>query len=111
VIEAAGKVGATSATLLSEPAAQASSATPTQAFAFDGTPADATTEPFRGRFVVPGGKAERALELGWTDGRDEVDRDTEIAVDIFCEYLGDALDALKLQPVPARPSSRLGPQA
>ena len=42
---------------------------------------------------MPSGKAtERVLELGWSDGRQEIDRDTEIAVDIFCEYLGEALD-------------------
>jgi UDP-GlcNAc:undecaprenyl-phosphate GlcNAc-1-phosphate transferase len=48
------------------------------------------------RFLVPGGKnsTERFLELRWSDDRREVDRDTEIAVDIFCEYLGDALDAM-----------------
>jgi hypothetical protein len=80
-------------------------------FSYDGTPPDASAEAYRGRFVVPGGKAERTLELGWTDGRQEIDRDTEIAVDIFCEYLGDALDAAKALVAPARATSRLGPQA
>jgi UDP-GlcNAc:undecaprenyl-phosphate GlcNAc-1-phosphate transferase len=48
---------------------------------------------FRLEFLVPGGRAgERMLELGWTDGRRNLDRDTEIAVDILCEYLGDALE-------------------
>ncbi|HZL18759.1 MAG TPA: MraY family glycosyltransferase [Polyangia bacterium] len=53
---------------------------------------------FRAQFVipVPGGKAtEQLLELVWCDGRREIDRDTEIAVDILCEYLGDAFEAVK----------------
>ena len=48
---------------------------------------------FRFRFTVPGGKAtHRTLELGWSDGRAEIDRDIEIAAEIFCEHLGEALD-------------------
>jgi UDP-GlcNAc:undecaprenyl-phosphate GlcNAc-1-phosphate transferase len=55
------------------------------------------------RFVVPGGKGgERVLELAWSDGRREVDRDTEIAIDIFCEHLGDALEQLSAAPVGLR---------
>lgn len=51
---------------------------------------------FRCKFPLAGGKAnERVLEFGWTDGRPELDRDTEIAVDIFCRHLSDALDALR----------------
>jgi UDP-GlcNAc:undecaprenyl-phosphate GlcNAc-1-phosphate transferase len=109
-IEAAKTLGATSATLMSDPAAKLTS-TPTTVFRWDGGPLDASPEPFRGRFVVPGGKAERNLELGWTDGRQEIDRDTEIAVDIFCEYLGDALDAIKAFPAPARVSGTIEPHA
>jgi UDP-GlcNAc:undecaprenyl-phosphate GlcNAc-1-phosphate transferase len=44
---------------------------------------------FEARFAVPGASA--TLELAWRDGRREIDRDTEIAVEIFCEHLGDAL--------------------
>ncbi|MDB4979601.1 MAG: glycosyl transferase family 4 [Myxococcales bacterium] len=51
-------------------------------------------ELFRAPFVIPGGK-ERVLELAWRDGRREIDRDTEIAIDIFCEHLGEAFDVLK----------------
>ena len=65
---------------------------------------------FRAQFSIPGGKpSERVLELGWSDDRKEIDRDTEIAVDIFCEYLADAIDASKgagateSAPVRARP--------
>jgi hypothetical protein len=51
---------------------------------------------FQGQFLVPGGKAtaERFLDVTWQDGRSEIDRDTEIAVDILCEYIANALDAL-----------------
>jgi UDP-GlcNAc:undecaprenyl-phosphate GlcNAc-1-phosphate transferase len=44
---------------------------------------------FEARFALLGGRC--ALEVGWDDGRREIDRDTEIAIDIFCEHLGDAL--------------------
>jgi UDP-GlcNAc:undecaprenyl-phosphate GlcNAc-1-phosphate transferase len=51
---------------------------------------------FRAHFAVPGGKtSERTLELEWRDGRQEIDRDTEIAIDILCEYLGEAFGLLK----------------
>jgi hypothetical protein len=49
----------------------------------------ATDLLFESRFILPGGVI--SLELGWRDGRREIDRDTEIAVDIFCEHLSDAL--------------------
>jgi UDP-GlcNAc:undecaprenyl-phosphate GlcNAc-1-phosphate transferase len=57
---------------------------------------------FRAQFVVPvpGGKATEQL----LDGRREVDRDTEIAVDILCEYLGDAFEAVKESGASATPS-------
>jgi UDP-GlcNAc:undecaprenyl-phosphate GlcNAc-1-phosphate transferase len=65
---------------------------------------------FRFQFVVPGGKAaERALVLGWADGRQAIDRDTEIAAEIFCEHLGEALDLVRLArnvQVRARPVPR-----
>ncbi len=52
---------------------------------------------FTMRFAVPGGgrTADRVLELGWADGRRGIDRDTEIAIDIFCEYLGEAIELAK----------------
>jgi UDP-GlcNAc:undecaprenyl-phosphate GlcNAc-1-phosphate transferase len=60
----------------------------------DPTPSDGEQPIFRAQFSIPGGKPlDRLLELGWNDDRKEVDRDTEIAVDIFCEYLADAIDA------------------
>ncbi|HVZ71750.1 MAG TPA: MraY family glycosyltransferase [Polyangia bacterium] len=69
-------------------------------------PAEATApELFRARFVIPGGK-ERMLELAWRDGRREIDRDTEIAVDIFCEYLGEAFDVLKTRAEAGTPAGQ-----
>ena len=87
----------------------------------EGTPAgfshgvsDLGTEglSFRAQFVVPGGSSsERVMELFWTDGRREIDRDTEIAIDMLCEYLGDAFDLLKTVPVAARTTADLAPRA
>lgn len=62
---------------------------------------------FRFRFTIPGSKnAVRFLDLGWSDGRVEMDRDTEIAAEIFCEHLGEALDLVKS----ARPPGHVTPQ-
>jgi len=67
-----------------------------------------SSEPFRSQFLVPGGKnPERTLDVVWQDGRIELDRDTEIAIDILCEYIANALDALQEE---SRPSRALGPR-
>jgi UDP-GlcNAc:undecaprenyl-phosphate GlcNAc-1-phosphate transferase len=67
--------------------------------------ADDAPALFSARFVIPG--SESMLELGWLDGRREIDRDTEIAVDIFCESLADAFENVKAaQAAAARPSNR-----
>jgi UDP-GlcNAc:undecaprenyl-phosphate GlcNAc-1-phosphate transferase len=34
------------------------------------------------------------VELGWSDGRTEVDRDTEIAVELLCDHLSSAVDRI-----------------
>lgn len=61
-----------------------------------GSDDEGAISPFRFEFVVPGSKtAERLLVLGWGDGRTAVDRDTEIAAEIFCEHLGEALDMVR----------------
>ena len=61
-----------------------------------------TSAPFTFRFTVPSAKAaERTLELVWLDGRTEIDRDTEIAAEIFCEHLGEALDLARAARQPA----------
>jgi hypothetical protein len=68
---------------------------------------DPTVALFRFRFNVPGAKADaRSLELGWADGRREVDRDTEIAVEIFCEHLGEALDLARSNGLPRAAAPR-----
>ena len=65
------------------------------------------TEVFESRFVLPG--TEATLELGWRDGRREIDRDTEIAVDLFCEHLAEALQRLKMGATARRSANRPGP--
>ena len=78
------------------------------AFAASGSdePPTGEPEPFQSQFMVPGGKTidERALDVKWHDGRREIDRDTEIAIDILCEYIANALDGLhESQPPKASP--------
>ena len=70
-------------------------------------PAAEATAPelFRARFVIPGGK-ERVLELAWRDGSREIDRDTEIAIDIFCEHLGESFDTLRTSADELKPATK-----
>jgi hypothetical protein len=105
VVEAAGIVEASCVRLRAEAPATDS----TEGFSH-GFEAD-TESPDTVRFVVPGGKSDRVLEMAWQDGRREVDRDTEIAIDIFCEYLGDALDLLTTVPVGLRAERAAKPRA
>jgi hypothetical protein len=92
VIAAAAAVGARAVTLRMKGDAAAEAARPELSHLFEGVTEAA--EVFRSQFSVPTGKRQECqLELGWIDGRTEIDRDTEIAVDVFCEYLGDALDS------------------
>jgi UDP-GlcNAc:undecaprenyl-phosphate GlcNAc-1-phosphate transferase len=66
----------------------------------------------RAQFLVPGGKtSERVLELFWSDGRREIDRDTEIAIDMLCEFMGDAFELLKTVPVAGRATPDIAPRA
>jgi hypothetical protein len=97
VIEAAGALGAVAATWRFDLPGATELGTP---LTFSHEPADDAQEGaaalFRFRFSVPGGRTdERSLELGWTDGRKELDRDTEIAAEIFCDHLGEALDSVR----------------
>jgi UDP-GlcNAc:undecaprenyl-phosphate GlcNAc-1-phosphate transferase len=60
--------------------------------------ADAPPDPdgavtLRSQFGIGGALAELALELGWSDGRRELDRDIQIAIDIFCEHVSQAFHA------------------
>jgi UDP-GlcNAc:undecaprenyl-phosphate GlcNAc-1-phosphate transferase len=64
---------------------------------------------FQIRFGLAG--SESLLELGWADGRREIDRDTEIAVEIFCEHLADAFALLKVGSPAPRPPARQEPTA
>jgi UDP-GlcNAc:undecaprenyl-phosphate/decaprenyl-phosphate GlcNAc-1-phosphate transferase len=95
VIEAGKVLGATTVDLrvdLLGATESASTATYSHGAAADETAAG----PFRFEFIVPGSRAaERILVLGWRDGRTAIDRDTEIAAEIFCEHLGEALDIVK----------------
>jgi UDP-GlcNAc:undecaprenyl-phosphate/decaprenyl-phosphate GlcNAc-1-phosphate transferase len=73
---------------------------------------DTAIGAFRGQFIVPGGKVtDRILEVFWHDGRVEVDRDTEIAVDVFCEYLANAIDAIAESRLLKRRTTSTGPRA
>jgi UDP-GlcNAc:undecaprenyl-phosphate/decaprenyl-phosphate GlcNAc-1-phosphate transferase len=93
VVEAAAVLGAVSVRLEMEPQATGRETPATFAHAPAGEEAPRIDAIFRFRFVVPGSKGNvRTLELGWADGRQEIDRDTEIAAEIFCEHLGEALD-------------------
>jgi len=62
------------------------------------------------KFAVPGIKVpDRTLELGWRGDIREIDRDTEVAVDVFCEHLGEAIESTKDISVGAVPPRHLGP--
>lgn len=54
---------------------------------------------FRARFNLlrerPG---NFSLELGWSDGRREVERDLEIAIELLCDHLSAAVDRLARRP-------------
>jgi hypothetical protein len=55
-----------------------------------------TAKLFRARFVLVGIKPDDgAMELAWDDGRKELDRDTEIAIELFCDYLAQACDRVR----------------
>ena len=62
--------------------------------------ADTTpTVSFRARFGLVGPKREEGhIELGWRDARAELDRDTEIAVELFCDYVADAYERVRSRP-------------
>jgi UDP-GlcNAc:undecaprenyl-phosphate/decaprenyl-phosphate GlcNAc-1-phosphate transferase len=67
----------------------------------------------RSQFAITGGgkSAELGLELGWSDGRQQLDRDTEGAVDILCEYLNDAFEASRRESGRRGKRSGVEPQA
>ncbi|HEX3694811.1 MAG TPA: MraY family glycosyltransferase [Polyangia bacterium] len=67
--------------------------------------AGSTAKLFRARFILVGVKPDDgAVELAWDDGRKELDRDTEIAIELFCDYLAQACDRVREAVVPAAES-------
>jgi UDP-GlcNAc:undecaprenyl-phosphate GlcNAc-1-phosphate transferase len=104
IVEAATALGAVAVRLHAEPPRTAEE-TPVPTFVHGPSDDEVSTPLFRHRFTVPGSKGtNRMLELGWSDGRGEIDRDLEIAAEIFCERLGEALDltlGVPLSSVPA----------
>jgi UDP-GlcNAc:undecaprenyl-phosphate GlcNAc-1-phosphate transferase len=105
VLEAATALGAVAATLRVDVPEMPETTTP---LTLSHAPPDSEPRayaPFSFRFTVPSAKAaERSLELVWLDGRTEIDRDTEIAAEVFCEHLGEALDLARAAANP-RPST------
>jgi UDP-GlcNAc:undecaprenyl-phosphate/decaprenyl-phosphate GlcNAc-1-phosphate transferase len=106
VVQAAGALGAAAVRLRVEAAGQ--SAKSFSHPAENGEPIESAWF----QFPVPAGKfLDCQLEMGWADGRTGVDSDTEIAVDIFCEYLGEALEIARTTPMPVRRRRGAEPQA
>jgi UDP-GlcNAc:undecaprenyl-phosphate GlcNAc-1-phosphate transferase len=56
---------------------------------------EAGPDLLRARYGLVAARPQEAhVELGWTDGRATVDRDTEIAVELLCEHLAVALERI-----------------
>jgi UDP-GlcNAc:undecaprenyl-phosphate GlcNAc-1-phosphate transferase len=57
---------------------------------------EAGLDLFRARFgLVPERHGDTHLELGWSDGRTAVDRDTEIAIELLCDHLSAAIERIE----------------
>ena len=51
---------------------------------------------FRARFNLSGEKQDSGtVELGWRDGRSELDRDLEIAIELFCACVSEASERMR----------------
>ncbi len=88
---AAAALGASCAALTLVERRGDESATTMRSVGFD----EAGPELFRARYSLLGERPdEGAIELGWTDGRTAVDRDTEIGVELLCEHVMTALQRL-----------------
>ena len=73
-------------------------------YAHPAEPFPPAADLFRYPFTIPCTRAgDPSLILGWDDGRTSIDRDTEIAAEIFCEHLGEALDALRVTTLSTSP--------
>jgi UDP-GlcNAc:undecaprenyl-phosphate GlcNAc-1-phosphate transferase len=56
----------------------------------------ASDAPLRVQFALNGaGEPLGALEIAWSDGRSEIDRDHEIAIEILCDHAAAALERLQ----------------
>jgi UDP-GlcNAc:undecaprenyl-phosphate/decaprenyl-phosphate GlcNAc-1-phosphate transferase len=52
-------------------------------------------DQFRARYsVLPERPGDTHLELGWSDGRRAVGRDTEIAIELLCDHVSSALERI-----------------
>jgi UDP-GlcNAc:undecaprenyl-phosphate GlcNAc-1-phosphate transferase len=98
VLEAATVLGAVAVTFKADLAGQPGSSSDRSSIQFSHGPSEEfvnETQLYRFRLTIPGSRdGARTLELGWSDGRQEIGRDTEIAAEIFCEHLAEALDFL-----------------
>jgi UDP-GlcNAc:undecaprenyl-phosphate GlcNAc-1-phosphate transferase len=110
VIEAGAVVGATAVRLRGNGGVEGTTAF-SHGFAA-GSEDDDGLEHRSVRFIVPSGKgSDRVLELRWPDGRSEVDHDTEVAIDIFCEHLGDSLETWSSPAIASQPVRAIKPRA
>jgi UDP-GlcNAc:undecaprenyl-phosphate GlcNAc-1-phosphate transferase len=51
---------------------------------------------FRSRFSLVGYKQDHGfVDLGWRDGRSDIDRDLEIAIELFCAHVTDAYERIR----------------
>ncbi len=63
---------------------------------------EAGAELFRARYnVFPERPGDTHIELGWSDGRATVDRDTEIAIEILCDHVSAALERIEREGQPS----------
>jgi UDP-GlcNAc:undecaprenyl-phosphate GlcNAc-1-phosphate transferase len=57
------------------------------------------TMSFQARFGLVGTRSDEGhIEFGWSDARTELDRDVEIAIELFCDYITDAYDRIRARP-------------
>ena len=84
VKRAARALGASCAALTLVDRSGGESATTARSVGFD----EAGSDLLRARYSLLGERPDDgAVELGWTDGRTTVERDTEIAVELLCEHV------------------------
>jgi UDP-GlcNAc:undecaprenyl-phosphate GlcNAc-1-phosphate transferase len=72
---------------------------------------DAEGELLRARYgLVAERPGDDFVDFGWLDGRSEVDRDTEIAIELLCEHVVVALERIEktLPASPAAPGKVIG---